>query len=89
MIVPYTSFMTSLLTHMDSQWTNYDKIVLEAYLLPLHPSLGMLACLCSYVDYGILFACTGTRAVSESDDLVAWDTQATVPLPDIHAKNNS
>lgn len=47
----------------------------------------MLASLCSSVDYSIVFA--GTRAVGESDDLVAWDTQATVPLPDIHAKNKS
>ena len=28
----------------------------------------------------------GTRPIGENDDLVAWDTQATVPLPDIHAK---
>ncbi|KAL3160344.1 hypothetical protein ABBQ32_010678 [Trebouxia sp. C0010 RCD-2024] len=31
----------------------------------------------------------GTQALGESDDLVAWDTQATVLLPDIHAKNTA
>ncbi|DBA79440.1 TPA: hypothetical protein ACH3X2_007714 [Trebouxia sp. C0005] len=28
----------------------------------------------------------GTRPVAENDEMVAWDTQATVPLPDIYAK---
>ncbi|KAL0045027.1 hypothetical protein WJX82_005766 [Trebouxia sp. C0006] len=29
----------------------------------------------------------GTRPIAENDEMVAWDTQATVPLPDIYAKS--
>ncbi|KAL0040320.1 hypothetical protein WJX77_003396 [Trebouxia sp. C0004] len=29
----------------------------------------------------------GTRPVAENDEMAAWDTQATVPLPDIYAKS--
>ena len=66
----------------------------DAYLLPVE-SLAWDAGqfvhtynnVAAYADCSLLFA--GTRAVGESDDLVAWDTQATVPLPDIHAKNKS
>lgn len=38
---------------------------------------------------GIVGVPAGSSRMAEEEELAAWDSQATVPLPDIHAKSKA
>lgn len=75
-IVMHFCFAKMCLLTMPQLWCYLFRFPLVCYMQP------PLVCL-------IMVYAAGTRAVGESDDLVAWDTQASVPLPDINAKNKA
>lgn len=72
---------------MHQQYASYKLLcqVVGAYIALAVVLAGQFHSIASPLHVPLLLA--GTRAVGEGDDLVAWDTQATVPLPDINAKN--